>query len=65
MNASIRFVVWGVMPVSAAAAGWLGGLIGVLPTMWLGAGLSGLATVAIMVFSPLRTMRRLPSRLEA
>jgi MFS family permease len=65
MNASIRFVVWGVMPVSAAAAGWLGALLGVLPTMWLGAVLSGLATIAILFFSPLRAMKELPSRLEA
>ena len=37
MNASIRFVVWGVMPIGALLSGWLGGRIGVLPTMWLAA----------------------------
>jgi MFS family permease len=63
MNASIRFVVWGVMPISAAAAGWLGALIGVLPTMWLGAALSGAATIAILLFSPLRAMKKLPDGL--
>lgn len=36
MNASIRFVVWGSMPVAAIAAGWLGTAIGVVPTLWIG-----------------------------
>ncbi|GAA4175608.1 MFS transporter [Gryllotalpicola koreensis] len=65
MNASIRFVVWGVMPVSAAAAGWLGGWFGVVPTMWLGVALSAAATMAVLLFSPLRSMRKLPSSLES
>lgn len=44
MNASIRFIVWGVMPLSALAAGWLGQHLGLMPTMWLGsiAGFSAL-----------------------
>ena len=62
MNASIRFVVWGVMPIAAAAAGWLGGWLGAVPTMWLGVGLSAASTVAIMLFSSLRGMRKLPDR---
>ncbi len=37
MNASIRFCVWGVMPLAALAAGILGEAIGVVPTMWVGA----------------------------
>jgi len=37
MNASIRFCVWGVMPLAALAAGLLGEAIGVVPTMWVGA----------------------------
>lgn len=65
MNASIRFVVWGVMPVSAAAAGWLGGALGIVPTMWLGVVLSGVATVAILFFSPLRAMKKLPDMVDA
>jgi hypothetical protein len=62
MNASIRFVVWGVMPISAAVAGWLGGTLGVTATMWLGVVLSFLATSAVLLFSPLRTMKKLPDR---
>jgi uncharacterized membrane-anchored protein len=36
MNASIRFVVWGSMPIAALLAGWLSSRIGVLPTLWIG-----------------------------
>ncbi|MEW2416691.1 MFS transporter [Streptomyces sp. NPDC046866] len=36
MSASIRFVVWGGMPLAALAAGWLGEEVGVVPTLWIG-----------------------------
>src|SRR3546814_7417071 len=36
MNASIRFCVWGVMPIAALGAGALGSWLGVVPTMWIG-----------------------------
>lgn len=37
MNASIRCVIWGGIPLSALLAGWLSSLIGVVPTLWIGA----------------------------
>ena len=64
MNASIRFVVWGVIPISGVVTGLLGGWIGVVPTMWLGCALGLLAT-AIVLFSPLTRMRRLPEGIAA
>ncbi|MFF2007704.1 hypothetical protein ACFVWY_01335 [Streptomyces sp. NPDC058195] len=36
MNASIRFVVWGGMPLASLLADWLGTAIGVVPTLWTG-----------------------------
>lgn len=36
MNASVRFFVWGVMPVAALLAGWVGSAIGIVPTLWIG-----------------------------
>ncbi|MFE0774900.1 MFS transporter [Streptomyces sp. NPDC058861] len=36
MTASIRFVVWGSMPVAAILAGWLGSRVGVVPCLWIG-----------------------------
>lgn len=64
MNASIRCIVWGVMPLGALAAGALGQAIGIPATMWIG-GVLGLAYCAIVVFSPLRGMRTLPTSLDA
>ena len=52
MNASIRFVVWGVMPLAALAAGYVGGKLGLVPAMWLGVAVSLLAVVPVL-FSPL------------
>lgn len=60
MNASIRFVVWGVQPVAALLAGSVAAAIGVVPTMWLGTGIGMLAAVPVLA-SPLRGMRTLPS----
>jgi MFS family permease len=63
MNATIRFVVWGTMPLGALVGGALGSWIGVRPTMWVGAiGLS--LAFGWVFFSPLRTMRELPTRPE-
>ncbi len=62
MNASIRFVVWGVMPIGALAAGALGSTIGVLPTMWIGVA-GTLLAAGWVLFSPITRMRTLPTDL--
>lgn len=59
MNASVRFVVWGVMPIAALLAGGLGTWLGVVPTMWIGA-IGQLLSAAFVVFAPFWTMRELP-----
>lgn len=47
MNASIRFLVWGVMPLAALTAGWLGTSIGTVPTLWVGVGVGLLACLPL------------------
>jgi MFS family permease len=59
MNASVRFVVWGVMPIAALLAGALGTWLGVVPTMWIGA-IGQLLSAGFVVFAPFWTMRELP-----
>lgn len=59
MNASIRFIVFGVMPLSALVSGVLGEWLGLVPTLWIGA-VGGFLAVAVVLFSPLRTMKKLP-----
>lgn len=63
MNASIRFMVWGSMPIGALIAGVLGTYLGVLPTIWIGTTL-GFFAAAFVLFSPLRTMRKMPDKPE-
>ncbi|MET4704797.1 MFS transporter [Frigoribacterium sp. UYMn621] len=59
MNASIRFVVWGVLPIGGLASGLLSTAIGLEPTIIIGAVGSVLAC-AFVVFSPLLGMGRMP-----
>lgn len=63
MNASIRFVVWGVMPIAALASGFVGEHLGLVATMWIGVAGSALF-VAPVLFSPLLGMRRLPGEVQ-
>lgn len=61
MNASIRTVVWGVMPIGALLAGLLGTVLGTVPAMWIGVAVGFLA-VPPFLLSRFRTMRTLPTR---
>jgi MFS family permease len=60
MNATIRFMVWGTMPLGALAGGALGSTIGVRNTL-LVAAIGGMFPWLAVYFSPLRSMRELPS----
>jgi MFS family permease len=59
MNASVRFVVWGVMPIAALLAGALGTWLGVVPTMWIGA-IGELFAALFVIIGPFWSMRDLP-----
>lgn len=59
MNASVRFLVWGVQPLGALAGGFLGEAIGIVPTLWIAVAGSGVAALPVL-FSPLMRMRTLP-----
>ncbi|WP_341995782.1 MFS transporter [Microbacterium sp. LWH7-1.2] len=59
MNASIRFVVWGVMPIGALLAGALGTWIGTVPTLWIAA-TGELLACLFVVIGPFWRMRELP-----
>ena len=63
MNASIRCLVWGVMPIAALVAGVVGGAIGIVPTMWIGFA-GGMLAGLWVLFSPLRGLRDLPTTLD-
>lgn len=63
MNASIRFLVWGVMPLAAILAGILGERFGLVPALWVGV-VGCVAAALPLVFSPLARMRTLPDEVE-
>jgi MFS family permease len=60
MNATMRFLVWGTMPLGGLLGGVLGETIGVRPALWVAAIGGSLAFLPVFL-SPLRTMRKLPT----
>jgi MFS family permease len=60
MNATMRFLVWGTMPLGGLIGGILGETIGVRPAMWVAA-IGGMLAFTPVFLSPLRRMRELPT----
>lgn len=58
MNATTRFIVWGVLPLGALTGGTLGTLLGVRPTLFLAAAGASLSVIWVLA-SPLRRVRNL------
>jgi MFS family permease len=59
MNASRRFVVWGVIPLGSLTGGLLTAWIGLRPTLFVGAVGSSVAFLPILL-SPVRSLREIP-----
>jgi MFS family permease len=59
MNASVRFIVWGVMPIGGLLGGWLGHTFGILPTLWVSVAVTAVSALPV-VLSPMLGMRELP-----
>ncbi len=60
MNASMRFIVWGTIPVGALLGGVLGGLIGLRETITIGA-IGALVAFLPVTLSPVRALREMPA----
>lgn len=56
MNAAVRWVVWGTLPLGGLLGGACGALLGVRPTLWIGF-VGSWAAGWWVFFSPLRRMR--------
>jgi MFS family permease len=59
MNASVRFIVWGTLPLGALTGGVLAEVIGIRPTLVIGA-VGGWAAALWVIFSPLFGLRDVP-----
>ena len=56
MNATMRFVVWGVLPLGSLVGGVLGQKVGLRPTLWIGA-VGTVSAIGWLFASPLAGMR--------
>jgi MFS family permease len=63
VNASMRFLVWGTLPVGALLGGLLGERIGLAPTLVVGA-IGMMGAFLWLFFSPVRTLREQPPSIE-
>jgi MFS family permease len=62
MNATMRFIVFGTMPLGAVTGGALGAAIGLRPALWIFAGVGCLAFLPVLL-SPVRSLREVPELL--
>ncbi len=63
MNASMRFLVWGTMPIGALIGGFLGDQIGLRNTLWVSA-IGGFLSFLWVLFSPVRNLQEQPAGVE-
>lgn len=59
MNATMRFLVWGTMPLGALLGGALGGAIGLRPTLWV-AGAGAMVAFVPLLLSTVRGLETFP-----
>jgi MFS family permease len=59
MNATVRFLVWGTMPIGSVIGGILATIIGVHETIWIGA-ILGFTPAIWPLISPIRRVRVMP-----
>lgn len=59
MNATMRFIVWGTIPIGSILGGVLGGLVGLQATIWIGAIGSFLGFLPVLL-SPVRSLQAIP-----
>src|SRR5204863_6289199 len=60
MNATMRFLVWGTIPVGSLIGAGLSEVIGVHTTIWVGSILGVLAFLPVFL-SPVRSLRSIPT----
>jgi MFS family permease len=63
MNATMRWIVWGTMPIGGIVGGLLGTFVGVRETILL-AGIGGSLVFLPVLFSPVRGIRTMPAPVD-
>jgi MFS family permease len=60
MNATMRLIVWGPIPIGALLGGVLGSVIGLHDAILIG-GIGGFVALAPVALSPVRSLRAIPT----
>jgi MFS family permease len=63
MTATVRFLVWGTIPIGSIISGTLGSAVGLHDTIWVGSILF-LFTAIFPLLSPVRALRVVPAQVE-
>jgi predicted MFS family arabinose efflux permease len=63
MNATMRLIVWGTIPIGAIVGGVVGNVIGLETALWVSAA-GGFLGFLPVFFSPVRTLREIPAQVE-
>jgi MFS family permease len=63
MNASVRFLVWGTLPIGGFLGGALGSVIGIRPTLWVAA-VGGMLSFVWLLSSPIPAMHDMPEPVD-
>jgi len=63
LNATMRFLVWGTLPLGGLVGGFLGAAIGIHNTIGIGA-LGGSVAFLWVLLSPVRRLREIPAPAE-
>ncbi len=63
MNATMRLIVWGTIPIGALVGGVIGTVIGLQAALWVSAIGAFLGFLPVF-FSPVRTLREIPAQVE-
>ncbi|MGI8688892.1 MAG: hypothetical protein ACR2M3_09965 [Thermomicrobiales bacterium] len=64
MNATMRFLTWGTLPVGGLIGGLIGSAIGLRPTLIVGGVIQSGAFLWVF-FSPVRALREQPGEVRA
>jgi MFS family permease len=63
MNATMRFIVWGTIPIGGIVGGFLGGTIGLQATIWVAA-IGGVFVFLPVLLSPVRSIGEMPEPVD-
>jgi MFS family permease len=63
MNATVRFLVWGTLPLGGFLGGALGAALGLRPALWI-AGAGGTSAFLWVLASPVPRIREIPEQVE-